>query len=244
MELTLSPVSSKLNSLLAGTRIVKEFMKGANKIHTKFERDYLKLASICNPSKCANFKDLFENYLSYIKSFLRFNNNIITQTQIAYETLKRTSLELKSKISIIKVEKKTMKRMKDDKNDENMMQISKRCKDLLSDTSQLTKKHVEEAINSHLLSLKSLKKGVEIPSSHEYIPRKAHYNSSNLQSLDFEEELDLSIRNKIQSRTQKSPNITKNFRDQGLKITKDSMSSGYALHYDQDFSQSFKIVSK
>jgi len=232
MEPTLSPVANKVNSLLSGTRIVKKFMKGANKIHTRFERDYLKLASICDSSKCINFKDTFENHLSYVKSFLKFNENIINQTQSAYEMLKRATLELKSKLSILKVEKKTMKKMK---NNENTEDILRRCKELLSEAGQKTKVYVEEAINSHLFALKSVKHKSKVPPSQD-LTRKLRTNSSNRFNLNFEQELEESIERAQHSkvhRTLTKP-CTKIF-----KAPEESMTVGLSMKYTRDFSKVF-----
>lgn len=210
-------------------------MKGANKIHIRFERDYLKLASICDSSKCLNFKETFENHLSYVKSFLKFNENIISQTQSAYEMLKRATLELKSKISIIKVERKTMKRMK---NDENSNDIFRRCKELVSEAAQKTKVYVEEAINSHLFALKSLKHKSEVPGSQD-LTRKLRTNSSNRFNFKFEQELEESIERSQHTRVQKTgksePKPCGNF----LKIPEESMTVGLSMKYSKDFSKVF-----
>lgn len=160
------------------------------------------------------------------------------QTQMAYETLKRTSLELKSKISIVKVEKKTMKRMKNDKNDENIKQIIKRCKDLLLDTSKLTKIHVEDALNSHLFSLKFLKKHSEYSSSH-FTQRPIRHNSSNISNPNFEQELEESLQKKTQSKIQNISKLIKNSKEKGFKVPEASMTDGLSVIYSQDFVRSF-----
>jgi hypothetical protein len=233
MELSLSPVSSKLSSLLIGTRIVKKFLKGANKIHVKLERDYFGLSSICDPSKCMNFKDIFLDYLGYIKSFLNFNEEIIKNTRTSYEALKRATLEIKSKISIVKVEKKSLKRMKSDKNDENSLDILKRCKDLTDKTSLKVKQNVEEAINFHLISLKHMKFG----SSPEPHSKRGPYLKNSCSNLNFEDELEESIQKKYNSKVESS--YKKSVKIPVFRKKEESLALGVSMKYNEDFSKVF-----
>ena len=234
MDISLSPVSSKLSSLLTGTRIVKKFLKGANKIHVKLERDYISLSSICDASKCLNFKDIFLDHLAYVKSFLNFNDQIIKSTRNSYEILKRSTLEIKSKISILKVEKKSLKRMKSEKNEENSLEILKRCKNLSHEMSLKVKNSVEEAINLHLLSLKHLKFG-QAPQETQY---KQEYQTRICKSpIRFEDELEESIQRICSSRMEKS--YKKQVKKPIFRKMEDTCALGISMKYNEDFSKVF-----
>lgn len=150
-------LSSKVDSLLFGTRAVKSFIKGAYKAHQKLENSYSKLITASALTKSQSFKEIFESHIAYTKSFLSFNDEIIRSTRVAYDSLKRLAFEVKSTLSLLKIEKKNLNRIKKDNQESQISVLTDRCSTLVRNITETVNTRVKEAINSHLSSLKHVK---------------------------------------------------------------------------------------
>ena len=158
MITSIKEILSNVENLLEGTRAIKKFIHGASKAHSHLECDYIKLMNSLNIEKY-QFITKLGSYKEYLNSFLKLNENIIKTTKNTYESLKRLIVELKSKLEILKIENKNIKRLKNEIDDEYSLEIKSRCDLLKKESLETTKKIIKKALDDHLYSLKSIKIG-------------------------------------------------------------------------------------
>lgn len=208
MERTLSPARSTLEQLLQVTRKVKKVIKGAHKIHSKLEKDYVKLINSCEIQACPDLSKLIGTHTSYIKSYLNYNQEVIRSTRISRDCLKRLVLDIKSKISIVKVEKKSLSRLKGENPDRQIEDILSRCQLLVSNCTNHVKTDLSCAVDTHLSSLKFLTSGNEnmqksVKKHESRMLQAIEEEDSHKKCMDFSRELDESLLEKTRSKVKK-----------------------------------------
>jgi hypothetical protein len=169
MQEDLKTAFVNIEELLSGTRMIKKVFKGLGKSHTKLKSDYVKYISACNINKQPVFQKILESYKKYIKSFVNFNDKAIEAINSSYGSLKSLAFELKSNLSVLKIEKKTIEKIKNDPNEaskKNCSDIINRCEDLSRSSLENASLRVTDAVNSHLFALKCIRKGVDSDHSH------------------------------------------------------------------------------
>ena len=154
MNKSFAEVYSKVEDLLISTRAIKKFMKFINKSHERLENDYSRLISVYEHCKSTVFSNEFKNHIVYMRNFLDFNEEVIRGTRVAHNSLKRLSLEIKSKLEILKIEKKSISQMKNNKYENQVIEIIGRCNELESGCYIIAKDTITQAVNSHLYALK------------------------------------------------------------------------------------------